>query len=142
MSTRFAVAVHILAVLRYHQGSPVCSELIAGSVNTNPVVVRRILSQLKKAGLVEAQLGSGGGFLLAHPADEIDLEQVFRAVEEEWSFPTHREPPNCDCLIGRHVIPVLEKITSRASKAMLDELSAVTIEEVAKKIGARERRAR
>jgi Rrf2 family protein len=142
MSTRFAVAVHILAVLRYHQGSPISSELIAASVNTNPVVVRRILSQLKRAGLVEAQLGSGGGFLLAHEPEDINLEQVFRAVEEDWTFPTHREPPSCECLVGRNVVPVLETITARASQAMLDELSAVSIEEIAKKIGARERRSR
>lgn len=142
MSTRFAVAVHILTVLRYHQGRPVSSELIAASVNTNPVVVRRILSQLKKAGLVDAQLGSGGGFSLAGGADEIDLEQVFRAVEEDWSFPTHREPPSCECVVGRNVLPILERITERASKAMLEELAGVTIEDVAKKIGARERRAR
>jgi len=110
------------------------------SVNTNPVVVRRILSQLKRAGLVEAQLGSGGGFTLAHEPEDIDLEQVFRAVEEEWAFPTHREPPSCECPIGRNVVPVLEKITSRASRAMLDELSAVSIEDVGKKIGTRDRR--
>jgi DNA-binding IscR family transcriptional regulator len=67
---------------------------------------------------------------------------VFRAVEEEWAFPTHREPPNCECLVGRHVVPVLETITARASEAMFEKLSAVSIEEVAKKIGARERRAR
>lgn len=142
MSTRFAVAVHILTVLRYHQGSPVSSELIASSVNTNPVVVRRILSQLKKAGLVDAQLGCGGGFSLASGPETIDLEQVFRAVEEDWSFPTHREPPSCDCVVGRHVLPVLERITERASQAMLSELAGVSIEDVAKKIGARERRSR
>ena len=142
MSTRFAVAVHILAVLRYHRSSPVSSELIAASVNTNPVVVRRILSQLKKAGLVEAQLGSGGGFLLAHGPEDIDLEQVFKAVEEDCMFRTHREPPNCECLVGRHVVPVLEKITAKASRAMFDELSSVSIEEVAKKISARDRRNR
>ena len=140
MSTRFAVAVHILAVLRFHQGSPVSSELIASSVNTNPVVVRRILSQLKKAGLVDAQLGSGGGFTLAGDPGEIDLEQVFRAVEDGWSIPTHREPPSCECPVGRNVLPVLERITERASQAMLAELAGVTIEDVARKIGARERR--
>jgi Rrf2 family protein len=140
MSTRFAVAVHILTVLRFHRDRPVSSELIAESVNTNPVVVRRILSQLKKAGLVTAQLGSGGGFLLALDPEEIDLQQVFRAVEE-WTFPTHREPPSCECLVGRNVLPVLEKVTSRASQAMLDELARVSVEEIAEKICARDRRA-
>lgn len=140
MSTRFAVAVHILAVLRLHSGGPVSSELIAASVNTNPVVVRRILSQLKKAGLVEAQLGSGGGFLLAREAAEIDLEQVFRAVEEEWSIPTHREPPSCECPVGRNVLPILEKVTERASRAMLAELGGVSVEDIARRIAAREQR--
>lgn len=139
MSTRFAVAVHILAVLRLNEDGPVSSELIAASVNTNPVVVRRILSQLKKAGLVEAQLGSGGGFLLARPAGEIDLEKVFRAVEEEWAIPTHREPPSCECPVGRNVLPVLENVTRRASQAMLGELAGVSVEDIADRIAARER---
>lgn len=141
MSTRFAVAVHILAVLQLRRGTPVASDRIAASVNTNPVVVRRILSMLKKAGLVSVQLGTGGGALLGRPGAEISLEQVYRAVEEAPLFATHREEPSCECPVGRNILPVLEKSTRRAESALFAELARVDVAQIARQITGRERRA-
>ena len=61
MNTRFAVAVHILTLLHTQQGEPATSEYIASSVNTNPSLIRRLLSQLARAGLTASQMGTGGG---------------------------------------------------------------------------------
>ena len=68
-SSRFAVAIHILAGLTLHSGEPLPSEIIAKSAHTNPAVIRRLLSMLNRAGLTSAQLGQGGGALLARPAE-------------------------------------------------------------------------
>jgi DNA-binding IscR family transcriptional regulator len=95
ISSRFAVAVHILTLLETGRGEPLTSEYVAGSVNTNPAVVRRILSMLARAGLTHARLGAGGGSVLARPAAEISLRDVYRAVEcEERLFSLHHERPN------------------------------------------------
>ena len=82
ISSRFSVAVHVLSLLALPEqdGVLLTSERMAGSVNTNPVVIRRILGQLKKAGLVEVRPASGGTFLTRQPA-AITLLEVYRAVE-------------------------------------------------------------
>jgi DNA-binding IscR family transcriptional regulator len=76
MNSRFAVATHILTLLEQSRGEPVTSEYIAGSVNTNPSLVRRLLGVLAKAGLTTSQMGTGGGALLARPASRITLGAV------------------------------------------------------------------
>ena len=81
MNTRFAVAVHILTFLQSQRGEPATSELIASSVGTNPSLVRRLLSHLARAGLATAQRGTGGGAVLARPAQTITLLDVYRALE-------------------------------------------------------------
>ncbi|MBV8048774.1 MAG: Rrf2 family transcriptional regulator, partial [Paludibacterium sp.] len=103
-STRFAVAIHILTHISLRHGQAVRSEDIAHSVNTNPAVVRRILGALAAAGLTQAQLGQGGGALLAKPVAQITLLDIYRAVEEPPTFALHRVPPNPDCYIGRNII--------------------------------------
>ncbi len=81
-SSRFAVAVHALSLLAHH-GRALDSPFIAGSVNTNPTVVRRVLGKLARAGLVSTQEGAGGDTTLARAAARITLADVYRAVEGE-----------------------------------------------------------
>ena len=96
MNSRFAIAVHVLTFLALAGDEPTTSEYIAGSVNTNPVVIRRILSALRQAGLVTAQPGIGGGSSLARPAAEITLADVYRATEERDLFALHPRSLPCD----------------------------------------------
>ena len=79
LSTRFAVSVHILSVLYYNKDYACDSEFIAGSVNTNPVVIRRLVTALKKAGLVEVTPGVKGIKLQKEPS-EISLYEIYNAV--------------------------------------------------------------
>ena len=93
-SSRFVVATHCLTLLAYGDGEAMTSDYIAGSVNTNPVVVRRILGMLAKAGLVTTHEGAGGGVRLAKSANDIDLRTVFAAVEPDELFAPHPQDPN------------------------------------------------
>src|SRR5271166_34715 len=93
-SSRFVVATHVLSLLAFGEGEAMTSEYIAGSVNTNPVVVRRILALLVKAGLVGSQEGAGGGVRLAKPAHSINLRDVYVAVEPDPLFALHPQNPN------------------------------------------------
>ena len=102
-SSRFVIATHTLALLANGGGEPITSEWIAGSVNTNPVVIRRILSMLAKAGLIATQEGAKGGARPARPAADIDLLAVYRAVEEGDLFASHPQPPNPDCPVGCNI---------------------------------------
>lgn len=127
MNSRFAVAVHILTVVATSEGQPISSEFIAGSVNTNPSLIRRLLSMLTKAGLTTTQLGAGGGALLAKPAHQITLRDVYRAVDEGELFAVHREPPNIRCPVGRHIQALLESRFEAATHALELELARTTI---------------
>lgn len=142
MNSRFAVAAHILTLLHARGSEPLTSELIAGSVNTNPAVVRRMLSMLAKAGLTTARLGAGGGALLARPAEDITLLDVYRAVDQGEVFGLHRQGPNPACLVGRHIQGALEETMSAAAAALEGELAGRTIAAIVSTVERRERRPR
>ncbi|OWV93589.1 Rrf2 family transcriptional regulator [Rhizobium sp. R693] len=136
MNTRFAVATHIVTFLQTQQGRPASSELIASSVNTNPTIIRRLLSQLSKAGLTISQMGAGGGALLARPGDAITLLDVHKAVDEDLViFPLHQEP-NPKCPVGRNINAVLRGRVATVEKAMEQELFRTTIADLAADISA------
>src|SRR5881392_4467493 len=96
-SCRFAMAVQTLAVLAYKNGDPVTSRLLAQSVNTNPVVIRRLLLTLQQAKLVETRKGVGFGSRLSRSPARINLAQIFRAVEDAESFVLPPKKPNQAC---------------------------------------------
>lgn len=133
-STRFAVAVHILAALAVNDDRAVRSEQLASSASTNPTVIRRILSMLAEAGLTSSQLGYGGGATLAKPANQITLLNVFQAVEELNIFEMHRTPPDENCFVGRNIQQVVTLTTTKAQQALETELAKITIAEVAQDI--------
>jgi Rrf2 family protein len=126
-SSRFAFAVHVLALLAQQEGVPLSSEIIAGSVNTNPALIRRLLTMLAQAGLTTSQLGAGGGALLARAPEDITLLEVYRAVDESQLFGLHREEPNPACMVGRNIQQVLVGIIDDAQRAMEASLAARTV---------------
>jgi Rrf2 family protein len=129
-SSRFAYAVHVLALLSLQEGVPLSSEMIAGSVNTNPALIRRLLSMLAEAGFTTSQLGAGGGALLARAPQAIRLVDVYRAVEDGRLFGLHRDTPNPACLVGRHIQSVLEGVVDDAQRAMEASLASRTLADV------------
>jgi Rrf2 family protein len=134
-NSRFAVAVHVVTFLANHQDDePVSSDFIASSVNTNPVVIRRLLKTLIDAGLVRTKEGSQGGSELALPADQITLLDVYRALDEGEVFALHRNPPNPECVVGRSIVGVLEDVIDDAQTAMERELAQVTIAQLLQRV--------
>ena len=109
----------------------VTSDFIASSVNVNPVVIRRLLQQLKKAGIVQVMRGSGGTDT-ARPIDEITLLDVYNAVEcvDEGGLFHFHENPNQLCPVGRNIHAVLDVRLDEIQKAMEKEMGSVTIQDV------------
>lgn len=138
-SSRFAFAVHVLALLAQQEGVPLSSEIIAGSVNTNPALIRRLLTMLAQAGLTTSQLGAGGGALLARAPEDITLLEVYRAVEDSQLFGLHREEPNPACMVGRNIQQVLRGIMDDAQRAMEASLAARTVADTFSDVVRRER---
>jgi Rrf2 family protein len=137
MNTRFAVAVHILTLLATQEQEPATSEFIAGSVNTNPSLIRRLLSRLAAGGLTVSRLGSGGGALLARPARDISLADVYRAVRDAQNVIPIHPSPNPRCPVGRHVQAVLQRRFDAAERALAAELDRTTIADLAGDIARR-----
>lgn len=133
-SSRFAVAVHILTYLARDRKRAHRSEEIAGSICTNPSVVRRILGDLARAGLTTSQLGKGGGALLARGPKKISLLEIFNAVEDQSLVAMHRTPPSQSCDIGRTIQPVLQSITSSAEAAFFQELEMHSLKDVVRSV--------
>lgn len=128
ISSRFSVAVHILSILHFNEGPLPTSEYIAGSVNTNPVVIRRILGMLKQAELVDMKRGTGGAFLLK-PVDQITLLDIYKAVgsvEEGQLFHIHPDP-NIKCPIGANIEVAINDTLLKAQEAMETVLKNTTL---------------
>ncbi|GHO51069.1 Rrf2 family transcriptional regulator [Ktedonospora formicarum] len=102
-NSRFTVALHTLSwmALVARQREIVTSDQIAASVNTNPVVIRRILGVLEKAHLVIVQHGTGAGWKLARTPEAISLLDVYQAVEQSQLFELHHSQPNQACPVGK-----------------------------------------
>lgn len=143
ISSRVAVAVHVLTYLAWKRDEVHTSERIAGSVNTNPVVVRRIVGALRNAGMVTVQPGVGGGAQLARDPSDITLLDVYRAVEEdrESLFSLHPQPPSQGCSIGGNIQAVLQPVFCAAHRAVEAVLERVTLADVGSAVHERVRAA-
>ncbi len=131
-SSRFIVAIHAMSVLARHHGKgPVCSATVAQSVHTNPVVIRRLMSELEKAKLVRAVAGRSGGFELDRRAADITLADVYRAVEDENVFRMHKTDPHAECPVAAQICSILGGPLRAAEGALAASLAKTTLRDVA-----------
>lgn len=120
LNCKFGMAVQVMAALAA-KGERVSSSDLAKALGTNPVVIRRLTSDLQRAGLVENAKGKQGGSLLARPADRITLDEVYRAVDESDVF--HNPSPfDRTCPIARKTHKTLSKVLIRAESGLEREL--------------------
>ena len=129
-NSQFAIAIHILTVLAENAADNVKSECIAESVNTNAVVIRRLLSHLNQAKLVVSQTGSTGGTRLAKETAEINLAEVFRAVSTSEVFSLHRQKPNQNCPVGKNIEAVLCKLQKEVDETIEKRLANYSLHDV------------
>ncbi len=135
-NSRFAVAVHALTLLAVHDGERSSSREVAGSVATNPVVIRRLLAQLTRAGIVTSAHGAKGGFVLAKPAAKISLFDVYRAVEEGGFFALP-EKNNDKCPVACRMKEILDGVFARVESKVLPELKRTTLADVVRRLPSR-----
>jgi Rrf2 family protein len=132
-NSRMTVAVHALSwmALAERRGHEVLTSAeVAASVNTNPVIIRRCLGDLHKAGLVRVRHGAGAGWSLARPPEEISLLRVHDAIGQEPPFGLHASEPNLQCPVGKGIRPALSRVYGGIEQTMRRELATVSVADV------------
>ena len=131
ISSRFTMAIHMFTCIDTFAEQKMTSDFMAGSIGTNPVIIRKLLQQLKAAGLVQVSRGTGG-VTVTRPLEDITFLDIYRAVEctpDEELFHFH-EKPNKRCPVGRNIHHVLDDKLARVQEAMEKELAAITLADV------------
>ena len=129
-NTKFTVAVHTAAVLACHASEFVTSEYIACSVNTNPVVVRRVLCALAKAEIVECQKGKAGGARLKLKASKVRLFDIFNAVECDALFAIPNKPRNKKCPVSCCMQSAMQAVFTKVDTAVKQSLAQITLADI------------
>ncbi len=132
ISSRFSIALHVLTCIgMFKDDFKLTSNFLAGSVNVNPVIIRRILQQLKAAGIVGVTRGSGGAEIIK-PLNEISMLDICNAVEcvDSGKLFSFHENPNQDCPVGRNIHNVLDGKLDCIQKAMETEMSGITMADI------------
>ena len=134
-NTQFSIAIHVLAALAHYEGF-FTSEHLAGSVNANPIFVKRILVKLSKANLVHSAVGKSGGYALARSPKHLPPRHLF--CGRPWSTSAvHAHPINADCVISSNIKDVLADIHTDIQKAVERELRETTLANVVSRIKAK-----
>ena len=133
-NSQFSMAVHILTLLAKAGENYMKSGNIAGSVNTNAVVIRRVLGQLNQAGLVSSQTGASGGTRLARSASEISLCDIYKAVSCGEVFALHAKSPNQDCPIGKNIEAVLCNLQKEIDRSVGEKLAQYKLADVMERV--------
>lgn len=131
ISSRFTMAIHMFACIDTFSDQKMTSDFMAASIGTNPVIIRKLLQQLKAAGLVEVSRGTGG-VIITKPLEEISFLDIYRAVEcapDEELFHFH-ENPNQNCPVGKNIHHVLDDRLLQVQKAMEEKLAQMNLADV------------
>lgn len=132
ISSRFTVALHIFtAVDVFKDDYKVTSDFLAGSIGTNPVIIRKLLSQLKNAGLITVARGTGG-ITLTRDLSEISFYDVYQAIEplEGGDLFRFHEAPNPQCPVGRNIHALLDDKLHNIQAAMEKEMKKYTLQDL------------
>ncbi|MGP1488703.1 MAG: Rrf2 family transcriptional regulator [Peptoanaerobacter stomatis] len=129
ISSRFTVALHIFTCVdTFKDEYKITSDFLAGSINTNPVIIRKILTQLKNAGLITVARGTGG-IELTRPLKEITFYDIYEAIEpiENGELFNFHENPNPKCLVGRNIHTLLDNKLKTIQLAMENEMKKYSV---------------
>lgn len=135
ISTKFTIAIHILAATEYFgKTQKVTSDLLSASIGSNPVIIRNIMSDLKKAKLIETKRGTGG-ISITKPLNEISFYDVYAAVEKnnEQLFKFHNNP-NPNCPVGKNIHAALDEKLNEAQRDFENDLNQYYVGDVVTEI--------
>ena len=132
-NNQFSIAIHIMAGLGHAKSNMthnMCSSDLASSVNANPSFIRRILSKLSKAGLIETTTGKAGTCSLAKKAEKISMLDIYLAIEAPKVFAIHDYEPKKQCTVSCNIKESLDKILNKSQSSMEESLKKISLADV------------
>jgi Rrf2 family protein len=136
VNTQFSIAVHVLTALAHYEQA-FTSEILAGSVNANPIFVKRILVKLSKANLVKATVGKSGGYDLARSPKSISLFDIYSVIDPPEAFAIHAYKEKKWCVVSSHIKAVMGEVLIGTQSAVENDLKRTTLADVVSKIKSR-----
>lgn len=122
-NTRFATAIHIMTLLAKEPSEWLTSEWIAGSINVNPVIVRKELINLKKTGILQSRKGKEGGVRISRKPEEIAISDIYNAVKNSEVLGKKNQFPNPVCNVGKDINNNLELLFNETDNLVNDFLN-------------------
>ena len=133
MNGRFPIAVHILTLLSKAEDELLSSDHIAGSININPALARKEISNLRKRSLIISKEGKSGGYSLGKPAQKITLADVYEAVMDQPGLGLAKNTPNPDCPVGKQISKNIDSLYADLDKTLLKKLSSISLADFSNK---------
>ena len=130
-NTRFATAVHIMTLLAKSPQVWLTSEWIAGSINVNPVIVRKEISVLREAGLITSRQGKEGGSQLGRNADMITISEIYKAVKNTEVLGKKNQNPNPACSVGKEINVHLNTLFEETDQLVVNFLGDKSLQKFA-----------
>ena len=137
VNQQFTFAVHIMTVLAFSPGEVIGSQILAASVNTNPVVVRRLLQALRRAGLIETFTGKHGGARLRKKPREVSLMDVYDAVEPRPVIPVNERKAFRRCHVSCNMKSIMSRVAEGTEDAVRNHLRGITLAELVRGLHSR-----
>lgn len=133
-SMQFSDAIHILTYIEIYKNTDLLSsEMIAKSVETNPANIRKIMSQLKKSGLIITQIGKPNPTLAKQP-EAITLLDVYKSIEGNTNLIQVDPKTNPNCIVGANIQAVLNEKYDALQKKVEEEMNEITLDTLIHKV--------
>lgn len=129
-NSRLSLALHTLSHMAGDPGRVRTSAEIADHAGTNPVVVRRVLGKLRKAGLLSSEKGHAGGWRLTKSADNITLADVYLALDERLVSGAGSDAGASDCSVETGLQARVAEVLDDIEANLVERLRETTIKDV------------
>ena len=124
--SRLSGVLHVLLHMAEHEG-PMTSETLAKAMQTNPVVIRRVMAGLRDAGYVRSEKGHGGGWTLACDLGAVTLRDIYNALGHPALLAIGNRAESPGCLVEQAVNAALSDAFREAEALLLARFETVTL---------------
>ena len=106
---------------------PCTSDVLARAMDTNPVVIRRLMSGLRDRGYVRSEKGHGGGWTIACDLSAVTLHDIYEALGRPELLAMGNRADTPGCLVEQAVNAALGETFDEAEKLLLSRFGQISL---------------